>query len=171
MDHTEVTALFKTASLYDLYRLRVAIQNEMEDPHRIEAVRRCFAVGDLIFYFSRRKNALVKALVREKNQKNVVVEGVEDHEVWNVPYYMLTLSENERTMQVKAHQKLTKNHLKVGERVGFDCDGRSYSGIINKLNHKTVSLTTMQGSYRVSYGMLYKILDAEHAEEQLLMNG
>ena len=169
MNYTEVIDLFKKASLYDLYRIRVAIQNEIEDPARIEAVRQCFAVGDHVFYFSRRKNSLIKALVLEKNQKNTVVEDLEDHRIWNVPYYMLTVSENESGIKAKAHQKLTKNHLKVGEHVGFDYDGKSYNGTINKLNHKTVSLTTSEGNYRVSYGMLYKILDGEQAEEQLLI--
>ncbi len=170
MDYTQVIELFKKANLYDLYRVRTAIQNEMEDPERIKLLRQCFAVGDQISYFDSQTNSLSNAIVLEKNQKNVLVQNLKDHRKWNIPYYMLNLSGKESDIKPQTHQKLTKNHLKVGEGVGFDHDGKSYHGIINRLNYKTVSLTTVEGRcYRVCYGMLYKIFDLS-PEEQTTQN-
>ena len=56
MDFTEVMQLLKNASPYDLYRIKVAIQNEIEKPEHIRAMRKCFAVGDKVSYFDSDKN-------------------------------------------------------------------------------------------------------------------
>lgn len=92
-DYTEVMKLLKNASLFDLYRIRISIQNAMENPERINVIRQCFALGDLIYHFSDEKNALVHAIVLEKNIKNVVVKNLCDQKIWNIPYYMINLSE------------------------------------------------------------------------------
>lgn len=69
MDFTEVMRLLKNASPYELYRLKIAIENEMENPKHIRMVRQCFAVEDRISYFDHQTNSLINAVVLEKTQK------------------------------------------------------------------------------------------------------
>ena len=63
MDFTEVMQLLKNASPYDLYRIKVAIRNEIAKPEHSRAMRECFAVGDQITYFDEQSNSLVSAVV------------------------------------------------------------------------------------------------------------
>ena len=59
VDYTQVLESIKSASLFDLYRLNVAIRHEMENPLRILALRNSFAVGQSISYFNAKMNTLV----------------------------------------------------------------------------------------------------------------
>lgn len=166
MDFTEMITMLKNATLYDLYRIRVAIQNEMENPERIRALRACFAVGDSVSYFNAKTNALSQAVVLQKKPKYILVKDLGDNKNWNVPYYMINLTGKASDIRSRKREKLTKNHLKVGDLVGFDYDGKQYIGVINKLNYKTVNLTTRENKlYRVSYGMLFKVLEGEQENE------
>lgn len=160
MDYTQVLALLKDASPFDLFRIKTAIQNEIESPEKIKMIRRCFAVGDQVSYFDNNTNSLRPALVLEKNIKKVLVQDLVDNKKWNMPYYMLNLTGKESDIHAPAQAKLTKNHLKVGELVGFMNEGKQIIGHINKLNHKTVSLITLENkSWYVYYGSLFKVLE------------
>lgn len=167
MDFTEVLQTLKNASTYELYRLKVAIQNEMENPFRIEDIRHSFAVGDNVFYFSRRANALIEATVLEKNVKNAVLENLHDGKTWNVPYYMINVSGKESSIRTAHKERPTKNHFKIGDCVGFNHEGRQHIGIINRLNHKTASLLTNENKrWRVGYGCLFNVIDGSHSNKQ-----
>ena len=165
MDFTEVMNLLKNASPYDLYRIKVAIQNEIEKPEHIRAMRECFAVGDTVSYFDSDKNVLVNAIVLEKNPKNVVLKNLHDQQRWNIPYYMINLTGKESDIHATHKEKPTKNNFKVGDCVGFNNDGQQCIGTIIKLNHKTASLITRDNKrWRVGYELLYKILDGEKGD-------
>jgi hypothetical protein len=167
MDFTEVLRLLQNASIYDLYRLKVAIQNEMERPEKIFALRQCFTEGDQISYFNAVTNTLSKARVLEKKQKYVLAEDLTDHKTWKVPYYMINLSEKNSEIYPQHREKLTKNHLKVGEFAGFKYDGKQYIGVIQKLNLKTVNLKTRDHkNYRVPYGLLFKVIEGQGFENE-----
>lgn len=162
MDFTTVLTLLKEASLYDLYRLRVALKNQMDDPEKIKALRQCFAVGSSIAYFNSIKNSLCRGTVLRKNLKKVVVMDLEDTQVWTVPYYAINLTGKENDIQARYHEKLTKNNFKVNDRVDFDYEGKHYFGTINKLNHKTTSVLTLEYKrFRVGYGLLFKVIEGE----------
>ncbi|HSW71054.1 MAG TPA: hypothetical protein VLH77_03640 [Gammaproteobacteria bacterium] len=164
MNYTEVLNVIKNASLFDLYRLECAISNELESPERIKKLREKFRVGDVVSYFDKNKNALIKAVVLEKNQKKVLVQHVIDKEKWNIPYYFLNIDYANTDMHPGHREKLTRNHVKVGEFVGFNHDGIDITGMIVRLNQKTASVATLdRGRWRVSYGCLYKVIDAELA--------
>lgn len=66
--------LLINASPYDLYRIKVAIENEMEKPAHIMAMRESFAIGDKVSYFDCDKNALINAIVLEKKPKKVLLQ-------------------------------------------------------------------------------------------------
>jgi hypothetical protein len=165
VDFTEIMQLLKNASPYDLYRIKVAIQNEIEKPEHIRAMRECFAIGDKVSYFDSDKNALIDAIVLEKNPKNVVLKNLCDQQRWNTPYYMINLTGKKSDIHAHHKERPTKNNFKVGDCVGFNNDGQQCNGTIIKLNHKTASMITRDGKrWRVGYGLLFKILDGEKGD-------
>jgi hypothetical protein len=162
MNFTHVLGLLQEASIYDLYRLKVALQNEMENPAKIFEVRQHFTEGDQICYFNAVTNTLAQARVLEKKQKYVLVQDLKDHQTWKVPYYMINLSGKSSDIDPQHREKLTRNHLKVGEFAGFKYDGKQYIGVIEKLNLKTVQLKTRTNHcYRVPYGLLFKVIEGQ----------
>lgn len=160
MNYTEILNALKTASLFDLYRLNVSIQNEMEDPERIHQLRKTIKIGDQVTYFDSNKNALIDAIILEKNTKRVQIKNIHDQKTWNIPYYFLNIRNTQTDIQPNK-EKLSKNNVHVGECVGFDKDGEQIIGIVIRLNHKTVTMATQNNKiWRVSYSFLFKIIDA-----------
>ena len=159
MNFTEVMTALQSASSFDLYRLDVALRHEMESPERIYQARCAFKEGDRISYFNRRCNALLEAIVVQKNQQSVGIENVIDHQRWTIQYYMI----NTGRVDVEIHsQKLSKNNLAIGDCVGFNHDGTPITGVVVRLNHKSVSLRTKDHRrWRVSYNLLFKVIDAD----------
>lgn len=165
MNFKEIITTLQSASAYELYRLRAAINNEIENPDRIKKMRQRFAVGDNVAYFDEESNRLIEALVLEKNPKKVRVKNHYDQGIWNIPYYMLNLEKQESDISANYREKLSKNHFKVGDLVGFNHDGKEYTGTITKLNHKTVSLMTIENKgWLVGYSFLFKIFEGDASE-------
>ena len=166
MNYTEVMNALKTASLFDLYRIGVAIRHEMENPARINSVRQAFKVGDTVSYFDETGNTLRSAIVIEKNIKYVSVLDEQEQRVFKMPYSFLNLNNVSTDIHVATKERLSKNNLKVGDCVGFNKDGEQVTGIVTRLNHKTVSLVTANHRrWRAGYACLYKIIDAELAKQ------
>jgi hypothetical protein len=162
MDYTEIMNAIKSASLFDLYRLNVAIRHEMENPERIEKLRLSFKKGDIVSYFNTKSNTLQQAKVLQKNIKFVLVENLQDHKRWNVRYFALNLEQVKVDIQNAHGEKLSKNTLKVGDIVGFNEDDKTVAGVITKLNPKTVSIVTIDHrQWRVYYSSLYRVIDAD----------
>ena len=162
MNYTDVINTLKKATLFDLYRLSVAIRHEMENPARIQQVRQSFKIGDHITYFDELSNSLQSASVIQKNPKYAVVQNSQDQKIWRIPYYLLNLAHMKVDINAYHREPLTKNHLKVGDCVGFNKDGEEIVGIIIRLNYKTVTLMTKDHHrWRVSYPVLFRVIDAD----------
>lgn len=162
MNYTALMNELQNASLFDLYRLSVAIRHELENPARIEKLRQYFKEGDSVSYFDQSTNAPQNAIVLQKNLKYVVVKNITDQKHWKIPYYLLNLSNVDINIYPNHQQKLSKNNLRVMDCVGFNHDGQEIFGIVIRLNQKTVSLITKdQHRWRVSYGVLFKVIDAD----------
>jgi hypothetical protein len=165
MNYTDVMNALKTASLFDLFRLGIAISHEVESPDRIKAVRQAFKAGDTVSFFDETENMLRSAVVMEKNIKYVSLIDKAEKRIWKVPYCFLNLGNVNTDIHCERHEKLTKNHLKIGDCVGFNKDGEQISGVVTRLNYKTVSLITGDGRrWRAGYSCLYKIIDADLAK-------
>lgn len=171
MDFTTVMQLLKNASPYDLFRIKAAINNEIEKPEHIKTIRLCFAVGDQIAYFDEQSNSLVSAVVIDKMVKNVRVRNVHDQKFWILPYYMLNIEKKESDIHLNHKEKPTKNNFKIGDCVGFNNDGKQCIGTITKLNHKTASLIMRDNKrWRVGYSLLFKVLDGESVDQASRMS-
>lgn len=165
MNYANLLSELNQASLFDLYRLRVAIGNELTNPTRLQAIKQKLSIGMALSYFDAAENRLIKAKLLELRQKNVVILDVEQQKRFVMPYYMLNIAGTETSIQASS-DVLTINTLKVGDCVGFSKDGKDIVGIIKRLNHKTVTLATHSGTqWRVAYSYLYRIHDGEIAVE------
>jgi hypothetical protein len=51
VNYDQLVAFLKNASLFEIYRLSVALSNELENPLRISALINKFKEGDIIEYF------------------------------------------------------------------------------------------------------------------------
>lgn len=161
IEYDQLAAFLKNASLFETYRLSVAIQNELDNPERIEAVRKKFKEGDVIEYFLEETNTLVCAKVLKKKRKYVSVQNVGDEKRWKIPYYMININSREFNFNTPG-KGLDKNSAKVGDSVGFNNDGEEVVGCIERLNPKTVSILTTKGQrWRVAYALLYTVIDGE----------
>lgn len=162
MNYTEVIGAIKNASLFDLYRLNVAIRNEMENPYRVQQLKQSFKEGDTISYFDEESNSLKSAIVIQKNLKYVSVKNMDDQMYWKIPYYLLNIANVNVDIHSNQQETLSKNNLKIGDCVGFNKDGEQIAGIVIRLNYKTVTLITKDHRrWRVSYQLLFKIIDAD----------
>ena len=55
---------------------------------------------------------------------------------------------------------LSKNAVKVGDRVGFNKDGEELVGCVERLNQKTISLMTSTGQHWcIAYQFLYSVIE------------
>jgi len=165
MNYTEIINALQAASLFDLFRLSVAIRHEMENPKKIKEIRNAFKEGDTISYFDGVTNALRSGVVIQKNIKYVSIINTEDKCHWKITYPIINLGNVKTDIHASHPAKLSKNNLKVGDCVGFNHDGEQITGIVTRLNYKTISLITVdQRRWRASYSCLYKIIDADLAK-------
>lgn len=168
MDYTHLVNELNQASAFDLYRLKVAINYELDNPSRLLAIKQKLHVGMELTYFDPTKNRLVKGQLVETRQKNVVILDYEQNKRFVMPYYMLN-AEGVRIDINQQGEQLTANNLSVGNCVGFNKDGKDIIGLIKSLNQKTVTLITSNNErWRVAYAYLYRVHDAETVRQQLL---
>jgi len=85
MDYTFIIDELRSASLFDLFRLRAALNQQLEEPDRIEQVRKRLRPGMPISYFDEAQNRLIEATVRELHRTRVLVEKRHDRKLWSIP--------------------------------------------------------------------------------------
>ncbi len=162
MDYTHILQELQSASLFDLYRLRVAIDQQLDHPARVEAVRARLRPGTTIRYFDERENRLVEATVLELNRTRLLVENREDRKRWSILFCFVNLDDVPVDLSPGSTQKpLDRSLLRVGDRVGFrDRQNREQYGHVVSLNPKTAAVLTNSGHrWRVAYEFLFRVLD------------
>ncbi len=161
MNYTELVNELRQASLFDLYRVCVVIDCELQNPQRIIAMKQKLRLGMELEYFDRTQNRSIKAQLVALKQKSVEIFDLEQKKNFLLPYYMLNVDGIETAIHEKTNT-LTAHNLKVSDCVGFNSDGRDIMGIVERLNHKTATIHTTTGQkWRVAYSYLYRVHDAE----------
>ncbi len=167
MNYSEILYSLETASLFDVYRLKIAINFLLDQPERLFAIKRQLSIGMNISYFCDRENKLIDAVIEEIRRNSVCVRNKNDGKPWIIPFYFINLQNTNTDIHIRsAHKKLDRNQLQVGENISFTGrDDQEMYGTIVQLNQKTVSVLTQNGErWRVGYGLLSKILDADGYE-------
>jgi len=87
-----------------------------------------------------------------------------------IPFYYVNVDSVDTDISVFRKRRLDKTQLSVGDRVGFqDRQNNGIYGEIIRLNRKTVTLVTdKKHQWRVGYGALYRVIDGEKQDPNLL---
>ena len=166
VEYDQLVAFLKQASAFEIYRMSVAIQNELENPQRLLKVNHKIKEGDLVDYYDAKTNTFIQAIIIQKALKNVVVQHVDDGRRWQIPLYWLKVDSREFVFE-RAARGLNKNAVKVGDVVGFyhQKHGEDITGRVERLNPKTVSLITPEEKrWRVPYQILYPVIDGQQID-------
>lgn len=173
MDYSKIVEELKDASLFDLYRLRVAIEHLLENPQRIKAIKRQLRPGQDITYFDRAENRLIEAKVIKLKRTRLLVENKHDNQRWDIPFHWVNLDNVNTDIEVSPKVGLDKSQLKIGDEVGFlgRQDTEVYGEVI-RLNQKTATvLVDEHEQWRVPYGLLFSVIDGERVTASKLIEG
>ncbi len=170
MDYSKIIDDLKQASLFDLYRLRVAINHQLETPQRIDEVRRSLKPGQIVSYFDSVENRLVESKVIKLKRTRLLVENIHDKQRWNIPFYWINLDRVDTDITAPARMGLEKSQLKVGDTVGFqDKQNNDVYGEVIRLNQKTATIVTNTNmKWRVAYEWLHLVLEGEQEYPNLI---
>ena len=163
MDYSKILEELKLSSLFDLYRLSVAINQVLEDPRRLSEIKKCLRSGQTISYFDDTENRLIKAKVIKLMRTRLLVENIDDQQRWEIPLYYVNLDEVNTDIIGSSKIGLDKNQLKVGDLVGFqDKQNNDVHGKIIRLNQQTATIKTNANTeWRVGYEWLYIVINVE----------
>ncbi|RKE24309.1 hypothetical protein B0G76_8187 [Paraburkholderia sp. BL23I1N1] len=149
----------------ELYRLYLAVGKMLDDPRRILEVRQRLHLGMAISYIA--DNPLAPPLqgtVVELRQTQAVVQDNASRRRWALPYAAIVPDSAAPIHSEPAPPppRAQREEFLVGDTVGFtDKHLSERVGTIVRLNSKTASIavTDSEGHWRVSYGLLRRIVD------------
>ena len=135
MDYSKIIENLKQASLFDLYRLSVAINHQLENPQRIVEIKKHIKPGQTISYFESTENRLIEAKVINLKRTQLLVENTHDQQRWTIPLYWVNLDEVNTDIISSSGRRLDKSQLRVGDIIGFqDKQNIDVHGEIIRLN-------------------------------------
>jgi hypothetical protein len=172
MDYSKIIEELNKASSFDLYRLRVAITQQLENPDRLSEIKRCLKPGKKISYFDETENRLIEAHVLKIMRTRLLIQNIFDQEKWEIPLYYVNLDEVNTNIISPSKEGLDKSQLRVGDMVGFqDKQNNDVNGKIIRLNQKTATIiTTTNTKWRVAYKYLHLIYDVGQGAPNLIEN-
>ena len=170
MDYSKIIGELKQASLFDLYRLSVAINQQLENPRRLSEIKESLRPGKNISYFDDSENRLIEAKVIKLMRTRLLVENIDDQQRWEIPLYYVNLDEVNTDIIGSPRTRLDKSQLKVGDMVGFqDKQNNDVHGKIIRLNQKTATIKTNTNTeWRVGYEWLYVVIDVDQRNPHLI---
>jgi hypothetical protein len=153
----------QTASDFELLRLKVAIEQLLEDPERINALRKKMVVGMLLDYFNEEENRSIPCELLDIKRTRAIVREVETGKRWTLPFYYLNLDHIATKLVANNKRGMSKAELYIGYTVGFvnSKNNQDYIGQIVKLNPKRAVLLVGNEEWQVPYQMLFDIIDSE----------
>lgn len=164
MDYTFIISELRSASLFDLFRLRAALTQQLEEPERIEQVRSRLRPGMLVSYFDEAQNRLIEATVIELHRTRLLVETRRDKKLWSIPFGAVNIDGVETDIRAIAQEQraLDRSRLKVGDAVGFrDRQNQDKYGRVVALNQKTATILTQDNQkWRVAYQFLFPVIES-----------
>lgn len=160
MNYSEIADKLATATVFDLFRIKIAIEKMLNDPERIFEVKRRLRQGQQVEYFLPEENRSRPAVVIELKRARVLLKNVDDGVLWNIPYCYVNLEGvDTRIASPTAREGLDRNEVQVGDRVGFvDQENIERYGEIVRLNPKSVTLNCEGLKWRVPYSFLFKVI-------------
>jgi len=168
MNFSETIATLNSASAFELFRLRAAIDRVLDQPGWVDAVRSRLRMGQTIHYFDSAANRSKQGQILELRRKQAVVLDLATVKRWLISYAAINLEGADVEIREKPRQGLGRNEVATGDVVGFmDRDHQQRSGRILRLNDKTVTLLCGQQQWRVAYALLHRVVDGSALSGEL----
>lgn len=164
MDYQKVFDELKNASLFDLWRIKISIDQILDDQKRQASIKSYLKVGMTISYFDGQTNQLIEAEILEIKRTRTLVKNRLDGKRWNIPFYMINLENVDIKIHSKQKNGLERAALKVGDTVGYHSSrtNEDIYGRIIKLNPKRAQIKINSGAiWNVPYTMLYLVMDGD----------
>jgi len=163
MDYSKILQELEEASLFDLYRLSVAIDDELNNTQRIEQVKQSLRIGQEVTWFDNATNRLERAVIEKFTTTRCDVKNISDAKRWRIQYASINIDDVDTSIHSNQKFGLKKSALSVGDIVSFlDKEHKLQFAKVQKLNPKTAGVITMEGiRWRVSYGALSKNMDID----------
>lgn len=162
MNYSQILAQLKTASAFDLFRLRAAIDRTLDEPGWMLAVQARLQPGQALEYFDTQANTSRSGQLLELRRKQALVLDTATGQRWLIPYAAINIDGADVEIREKPRQGLGRNEVAIGDRVGFvGRDQQERSGRVIRLNDKTVTLDCAGQQWRVAYSLLHRVVDAD----------
>lgn len=169
MNFSDVLKALNSASAFELYRMRAAIDRVLDEPRWVRAVQSRLQLGQPIEYFDTQSNTLRRGQVLELRRKQAVILDKDDGKRWLISYVAINLDGADVQIREQPQQGLGRNEVAVGDVVGFlDRNQQQRSGRITRLNDKTVTLQCDQQQWRVAYSLLHRVVESHVIEQDAL---
>lgn len=166
MNFSDIIHSFNSASAFELYRMRAAIDRVLADPRWTQSVQVRLKLGDEVQYFDPQANGMKQGRVLEMRRKQLVVLSAQDGKRWLVAYAAINLEGADVQIRENKSEGLGRNEVAIGDVVGFiDRDHKHRTGQIIRLNDKTVTLQCSPGQWRVAYAHLHSVVDADSRDQ------
>ena len=170
MNYSDILNELNKASLFDLFRLNIAINHQLDDPHRIKQVKQSLKVGEMITWFDSDKNRLVEAQLLEIRKTKALVLNQDDGRRWTI--HICSINHDNVEADIQTPTGVDRTSLKIGDNVCFR--GKSEEelfGKVIKLNPKTAGVMVGTTQWRVAYSLLTLTIDGELGSEPALLEG
>ncbi|MGW8391704.1 hypothetical protein [Pseudoduganella sp. HUAS MS19] len=161
MDTRLIDAL-RIAPSIDLYQLSLAVSQMLSDPQRILEVRRHLHLGANVMYFDHRRGTLAPGRVLQLQATSATVQDDATRTHWKLPYAAIVADPAQRAEQASQAppRRPDMSAFRLGDTVSFtDKHLRERIGTITRMNTKTYSLLCDGEQWRVSPGLLRKVVD------------
>ena len=151
--------LLRDASSLDLYQLSLALDRMLDDPARILEVRRHLHLGAHVMFFDHQCRQLAPGRIVQLQAKHVLVQDARSALQWKLPYAAIVPGRSQQEA-APPPRRVDPAEFRVGDTVAFtDKHLNERIGIVTRLNAKTCSLLCDGVQWRVSPGLLRKVID------------
>ena len=169
MNFSETIKSLSSASAFDLYRMRAAIDRVLDEPRWLQSVQVRLRVGQEVQYFDPQSNALRRGRMLEMRRKQAVVLDLDDAKRWLISYAAINLDCADVQIRENKARGLGRNEVAIGDVVGFlDREQQQRTGKIIRLNDKTVSLQCGPAHWRVAYAYLHRVVDTDATDQNVI---
>ncbi|MBW7875353.1 MAG: hypothetical protein H3C47_05135 [Candidatus Cloacimonetes bacterium] len=160
MNFSQILKELQDATQFDLYRLYLGLEGLLRDSRRNEAVLQNIYPGLTVEVFLPSKNCSIQAEVLQIVRGKVKVRDISSGLFWMAsPYTINLMGVDTRVHMQTKDVGLSRAEVKCGDTLGFrDRQGQEISGVVTKINSKTVTLDCRDKIWRVPFSMLYRIL-------------
>ena len=166
---SELDALFAElgkASDFDLFRVHTALDRRLYDHKRIVALRQRLHMGQQVAFFDFHDEVIRQGriIAFKPDQVWVDEDGLREdgqRRRWKLPYAGVCPDAFPIMPTPTTPEPQQRPHFGIGDSVGFyDRDGIQRVGVIQRINAKTATLFCDGQRWRVSYGLLHRVVDA-----------